>query len=116
MASYAPIFDNDDLEKKSLQSIKSASKTTKKSNYGSLRVEQPQQTKQTSTAFIVNYKHRLMPGETLLGISLKYGISVSELFFSSSAYILLFLIIYSSKKQKQRLIKSKKQIVYGVMI
>lgn len=78
MASYAPILDNDELETKSLQQ-KQQIKSSKKSNYGSLRVDPPQQTKQTSTAFIVNYKHKISSGETLLGVSLKYGVPVDQI-------------------------------------
>jgi hypothetical protein len=93
MASYTPIFDNDELEKRSLQQQKP--KTTKKSNYGSLRVEQPQQTKQTSTAFIVNYKHKISPGETLLGISLKYGVPVS-------VFLLIYMAHFISKNNSNK--------------
>ena len=61
-------------ERQSLQ--KPFIKTTKKSNYGSLRKE----TQQTTTTFIVNHKHKIQPGETLQGISLKYSVPVSFLF------------------------------------
>ena len=45
----------------------------KKQNYGSLRKDLPiQEQKQ-----MVNLKHILKKGETLQGISLKYGVSVS---------------------------------------
>ena len=44
----------------------------KKQNYGSLRKDLPiQEQKQ-----LVNIKHRLTNGDTLQGISLKYGVSV----------------------------------------
>lgn len=49
-------------------------KPVKKTNYGSLRTE-TQQT-QTAKVFLVNYRHKLTDGETLQGISLKYGVSV----------------------------------------
>jgi len=70
-ASYF-ILPTSDLERSSLQT--SQTKTTKKSNYGSLRQESL--TQQTANKFIVNYEHKLLPGDTLLGISLKYNISV----------------------------------------
>lgn len=64
---------NEEPERQSLQ--KPFIKTAKKSNYGSLRKE----AQQTTTAFIVNYKHRLTPGETLLGISLRYGVPTESI-------------------------------------
>lgn len=68
-----PLFSNisneRDLEKSSLQQ-KNLLKSTKKSNYGSLKTEKP--------SMIVNYKHKLQQGETLQGISLKYGVPVSQ--------------------------------------
>lgn len=45
----------------------------KKQNYGSLRKDLPIQAQKQ----IVNIKHKLSKGETLQGISLKYGVSVS---------------------------------------
>ena len=77
MASSSSRLDYGDeqMEKRSFTAQLSKSTTTKKSNYGSLRKELS--TQQTASAFIVNYKHRLMPGETLQGISLKYGVPVS---------------------------------------
>lgn len=45
----------------------------KKLNYGSLRKE----TEHTATVFMVNYKHQLKSGETMQGISLRYGVPVS---------------------------------------
>jgi LysM repeat protein len=64
----------DDLEKSTIpiKQQTSGNKTSKKSNYGSLRKE----IQQTTSAFIVNYKHKLQAGETLQGISLKYGVPV----------------------------------------
>jgi LysM repeat protein len=64
----------DDFEKSAMpiKQQTSGSKTTKKSNYGSLRTE----AQQTASVFIVNYKHKLQAGETLQGISLKYGVPV----------------------------------------
>lgn len=61
---------NEEIE---IQSLKNSflNNTAKKSNYGSLRKD----TQQT-TVFIVNYKHKLKPGETLQGISLKYNVPV----------------------------------------
>lgn len=44
----------------------------KKLNYGSLRKE----TEHTATVFMVNYKHQLKSGETMQGISLRYGVPV----------------------------------------
>lgn len=67
------ILPTSDMEKSSLQRNQSA-KTTKKSNYGSLR--QDVQTQQTAKIFIVNYEHKLVHGDTLLGISLKYNTPV----------------------------------------
>ncbi len=71
----------DDLEKRSLQQTHKAlsssitsTNTKKKSNYGSIRNE----TQHTAKAFIVNYKHKIVPGETLQGISLKYVVPVSS--------------------------------------
>jgi hypothetical protein len=63
MASF---YDNPEMS--SLNQSKSISK---KSSYGAIRKETPsfQQT--------VNIKHEIVKGETLQGISLKYGISVS---------------------------------------
>lgn len=61
-------------ERRSLQKpfIKS---NTKKSNYGSLRKE----VQQTANVFIVNYKHKIQIGETLQGISLKYGLPIENI-------------------------------------
>lgn len=75
---------NDDIEIQSLQ--KSFVKSTKKSNYGTLRkdIGQPQ-----PTTPMVNVKHRIKPGETLQGISLRYNIPVNRNFSS--------LIWYSRK-------------------
>lgn len=70
------ILPSDDLERSSLQS--KPAKTTKKSNYGSLR-QDTQQTQQTAKTFIVNYDHKIMPGDTLLGISLKYNIPIENI-------------------------------------
>lgn len=69
------ILPTDDLERSSLQSKQA--KTTKKSNYGSLR--QDLQTQQTAKTFIVNYEHQIMPGDTLLGISLKYNVPIENI-------------------------------------
>jgi hypothetical protein len=64
-------FDN--LEKCSLQ-INNNNNNKKKLNYGSLRKDLPIQQQQQ----IVHIKHKLLKGETLQGISLKYGIPVSN--------------------------------------
>lgn len=69
------ILPTSDLEKSSLQT--KTTKTTKKSNYGSLR--QDSQTRQTANVFIVNYEHKIMPGDTLLGISLKYNVPIENI-------------------------------------
>ena len=72
----------DDLEKSSFirqanqQQNYSSNKPIKKTNYGSLRTENQQI--QTAKVFIVNHRHKLSDGETLQGISLKYGVSVSR--------------------------------------
>jgi LysM repeat protein len=50
-------------------------KASKRSNYGSLRKD----TSQTTSAFIVNYRHTLNPGETLQGLSLRYGVPVESI-------------------------------------
>ena len=68
-SSYSKLETDETLEKSSLQKV---TKTPKRTNYGSLRTE----VKQTANVFIVNYEHKLKPGETLQGISLKYGIPV----------------------------------------
>lgn len=57
---------SDETERRSLKPLTKT--TNKKSNYGSLRTEVPSQT--------INYKHRLKQGETLQGISLKYGVPI----------------------------------------
>ena len=84
MSLYSSLLPNDDdeeeVERRSLQKItSSASKPTKKSNYGSLSSNKYEKTLQTTTAFIVNYKHKLVSGETLQGISLKYGVPVENI-------------------------------------
>jgi len=84
MSSYSSLLPNDDddeeVERRSLQKItSSASKPTKKSNYGSLSSNKYEKTIQTTTAFIVNYKHKLVPGETLQGISLKYNVPIEKI-------------------------------------
>jgi len=75
----------DELEKSSFvrqsnqqqqQNHTTNNKPIKKTNYGSLRTENQQI--QTAKVFIVNHRHRLLDGETLQGISLKYGVSVSK--------------------------------------
>jgi hypothetical protein len=94
-------------ERQSLQ--KPFIKSTKKSNYGSLRKE----TQQTTTAFIVNYKHRLVPGETLQGISLRYGIPVRQSSFNQFHFFELNLCFILQKKRLRIL---KELIDCGVMI
>lgn len=69
------ILPTEDPERNSLYS--KPAKTTKKTNYGSLR--QDVQSQQTANAFIVNYEHKLMPGDTLLNISLKYNIPIENI-------------------------------------
>ena len=88
-ASQANYFllPSDELEKSKLQTNKS-NKTPKKSNYGSLR--QDAQTQQTAKVFLVNYPHRLAPGETLQGISLKYGVPVRK----KSEFELNFFVVF----------------------
>lgn len=77
-ASYFILPTEDrDLERSSLSNGKPA-KTTKKSNYGSLQTDAAK-TQQTANAFIVNYKHTLMPGDTLLNISLKYNVPIENI-------------------------------------
>jgi LysM repeat protein len=67
---------NEELDEyRSLQ--KTLIKTTKKSNYGSLRKDITQT--QTATTFMINHKHKLKPGETLQGISLRYGVPVESI-------------------------------------
>lgn len=70
--------DDRDLERSSLSNGKASGKTTKKSNYGSLQTDATK-TQQTANAFIVNYKHKLMPGDTLLNISLKYNVPIETI-------------------------------------
>jgi len=60
------------LEKQSLQNQFKSNSTTKKSSYGALK-------KETKNCFTFNLKHKLERGETLEGISLKYGISVENI-------------------------------------
>jgi len=60
------------MESSSLQT--NQKKTTKKLNYGSLKQES---LTQTANKFVINYEHKLQPGDTLLGISLKYNLPVS---------------------------------------
>lgn len=71
------ILPTSDMEKSSLQRNQPA-KTTKKSNYGSLR-QDTSQTQQTAKIFIVNYEHKLVHGDTLLGISLKYNTPIENI-------------------------------------
>ena len=80
MASYTSLLTGgeDDVERSSLQK-QSTTKTKKKSNYGSLHSNKNETTIQTSTAFMVNYKHKLKSGETLQGISLKYGVPIENI-------------------------------------
>lgn len=96
---------NEEPERQSLQKpfIKS---TTKKSNYGSLRKE----VQQTSTLFIVNYKHKLQEGETLQGISLKYSVPIESIKRANrlwsndlTAFVKEFLIIPISKEKLKEL-------------
>lgn len=74
-ASYF-ILPTSDMERSSLQTS-NATRTTKKSNYGSLRQES--QSQQTANKFIVNYEHTLQPSDTLLGISLKYNVPIENI-------------------------------------
>jgi LysM repeat protein len=74
-SSSTELVNEDPDECRSLQ--KTLIKTTKKSNYGSLRKDITQT--QTASAFIVNYRHTLKPGETLQGISLRYGVPVESI-------------------------------------
>lgn len=94
-------YEADDLERRSLQhsnssglnnasninsnnSSNSSNINKKKSNYGSLRKEQPQP--------IVYVKHKLTASETIQGISLKYGVPVSVfIIFRINVYFVLFL-------------------------
>lgn len=69
MSSSSELLNEENIEIQALQ--KSFVKTTKKSNYGSLRKDIPQ-----AIVPIVNFKHRIKPGETLQGISLKYNVPV----------------------------------------
>jgi LysM repeat protein len=70
------ILPTSDSERNSINSNRSAN-TSKKSNYGSLR--QDSKTQQTANAFIVNYEHKIEPGDTLLGISLKYNLPIESI-------------------------------------
>jgi len=70
------LLPSNELEMSKLQTSRS-NKTPKKSNYGSLR--QDAQTQQTAKVFLVNHPHRLAPGETLQGISLKYGVPIETI-------------------------------------
>ena len=76
MASYSAIIDCDELERCSLNTSSSNSKSVKKSNYGSLRTEVKSTT--SPGACLVNYEHRMCAGDTIQGLSLKYGVPVSE--------------------------------------
>lgn len=104
MSLYSSLLPNDDdedeIERRSLQKIQSSSsKPSKKSNYGSLSSNKYEKTIQTTTAFIVSYKHRILPGETLQGISLKYGVPIenikraNRLWSNDLAFIKEFLIV-----------------------
>ena len=70
MSSSSELLNEENIEIQALQ--KSFVKTTKKSNYGSLRKDISSQ----AIVPIVNFKHRIKPGETLQGISLKYNVPV----------------------------------------
>lgn len=79
MASSSDSFDN--LDKCTIpitsthNSKQNGNNSKKKQNYGSLRKDLPiQEQKQ-----IVNIKHKLTNGETLQGISLKYGVSIENI-------------------------------------
>ena len=98
-SSFSTELVNEEPERQSLQ--KPFIKTTKKSNYGSLRKE----VQQTTTAFIVNYKHKLKPGETLQAISLRYGIPVenikraNRLWSNDLAFIKEILLVPMSREK-----------------
>ncbi|CAF0716247.1 unnamed protein product [Brachionus calyciflorus] len=83
---------NEEPERRSLKPL--TTKTTKKSNYGSLRTEIQQTTTQ-----IINHKHKLKQGETLQGISLKYSVPIetikraNKLWSNDLAFIKDFLIV-----------------------
>jgi LysM repeat protein len=68
-----PFSEDDERERRTLSLIQKC----KKSNYGSLH--QDTQKQQTTNAFIVNYRHKLKSGETLQGISLKYGVAIDQI-------------------------------------
>ena len=105
MAYYSSLNNNDDLERNLLSQQKQLIKTSKKSNYGSLRNE----TKQTTTAFMINYKHKLQAGETLQGISLKYGVPIenikraNKLWSNDVAFVKDTLIIPIDKERLKEL-------------
>lgn len=105
MAYYSSLNNNDDLERNLLSQQKQLIKTSKKSNYGSLRNE----TKQTTTAFMINYKHKLKAGETLQGISLKYGVPIenikraNKLWSNDLAFVKDTLIIPIDKERLKEL-------------
>ena len=109
MSSYSSLLGDEEVERRSLQTTSSSSRNTKKSNYGSLHTNKHEKTIQTSTVFIVNYRHKLRPGETLQGISLKYGVSIenikraNRLWSNDLAFIKEFLVVPIDKEKLKEL-------------
>ena len=114
MASYSSLLSggDDDVERCSLQQKLQSSasiKNKKKSNYGSLHTNKHEANVQTSTAFIVNYRHRLKAGETLQGISLRYGVPIenikraNRLWSNDLAFIKDVLIVPIDKEKLSQL-------------
>ncbi|RNA03059.1 lysM and peptidoglycan-binding domain-containing 1 [Brachionus plicatilis] len=99
-SAYSSCEIIEETERRSLR----PSKTTKKSNYGSLKPATTQ-----PNAQLVNYKYRLKEGETLPGLSLKFNIPIdaikkaNKLWSNDLAFIKEYLIIPIEKSRFKEL-------------
>lgn len=95
-SAYSPCEIIEETERRSLR----PSKTTKKSNYGSLKPATTQ-----SNPLIVNYKYKVKEGETLPGLSLKFNTPIdaikkaNKLWSNDLAFVKEFLIIPIEKSR-----------------